>query len=99
MQLYQIVSIVNTKSSQWVWHNSADPWADPRALRSQLAAATTSTYLAGLRVHLMRLCARKARHLDVGEVIVFGVVSGPSLDVACVGAAVEERRHAERTEV
>jgi hypothetical protein len=24
------------------------------------------------------LCARKARHLDVGEVIVFGIISGPS---------------------
>jgi hypothetical protein len=42
----------------------------------------------------MRLSARKARHLDVSEVIVFGVVSGPSLDVvAGVGAAVEERGH------
>ena len=42
----------------------------------------------------MRLCARKARHLDVTLVIVFGVISCPSLDVvACVGAAVEERRH------
>ena len=40
--------------------------------------------LAGLWVHQMRLSARKARHLDVSEVIVFG--SGPSLDVvACVG--------------
>jgi hypothetical protein len=26
----------------------------------------------------MRLCARKARDLDVGEVIVFGIISGPS---------------------
>ena len=26
----------------------------------------------------MRLGARKARHLDVGEVIVFGIISGPS---------------------
>jgi hypothetical protein len=50
--------------------------------------------LAGLRVHQMRLCARKARDLDVGQVIVFGVVSSPSLDVfACVGAAVQKRRH------
>jgi len=50
--------------------------------------------LAGLRVDRMRLSARKARHLDVGEVIVFGVVSRLSLDVvARVGAAVEERRH------
>jgi hypothetical protein len=24
------------------------------------------------------LCARKARHLDVGEVIVFAIISGPS---------------------
>ena len=42
----------------------------------------------------MRLGARKARHLDVSEVIVFGVIRSPSLDVvACVGAALEERRH------
>jgi hypothetical protein len=26
----------------------------------------------------MRLCARKARHLNLGEVIVFGIISGPS---------------------
>ena len=39
----------------------------------------------------MRLGARKASHLEVSEVIVFGVICGPSLDVvACVGAAVEE---------
>ena len=42
----------------------------------------------------MRLGARKARHLDVSEVIVFGVISGPSLDVvASVGAAIQKRRH------
>ena len=42
----------------------------------------------------MRLSARKARHLDVSEVIVFGVVSRPTPDVvACVWAAVEEGRH------
>jgi hypothetical protein len=42
----------------------------------------------------VRLSGRKARHLHVGEVIVFGVISGPSLYVvACVGAAVEERQH------
>jgi hypothetical protein len=42
----------------------------------------------------MRLGAREARHLDVSEVIIIGIVSGPSLDVvACVGAAVQERRH------
>jgi hypothetical protein len=42
----------------------------------------------------MRLSERKSRHLDVGQVIVFGVVSSPSLDVfACVGAAVQKRRH------
>jgi hypothetical protein len=47
---------------------------------------------AGLRVHQMRLSARKARHLNVGEVLVFGVISDPSLDaVACVGASVGER--------
>jgi hypothetical protein len=41
----------------------------------------------------MRLGARKARRLDVSEFIVFGVISGPSLDVvACVGEAVQERR-------
>ena len=41
----------------------------------------------------MRLGARKARDLDVSEVIIFGVISDPSLDVvACVGAVVEERR-------
>ena len=45
--------------------------------------------LAGLRVDQMRLGAREARHLDVSEVIIIGIVSGPSLDVvACVGAAV-----------
>ena len=42
----------------------------------------------------MRLSARKACHLDVSEIIVFGVVSRPSLDVvAGVGAAVQEGRH------
>ena len=45
--------------------------------------------LAGLRVHQMRLGARKARHLDVSEVIIFGVIRSPSLDViASVGAAI-----------
>jgi hypothetical protein len=35
----------------------------------------------------MRLCARKARHLDVGEVIAFGIISGPSgLGSAACGA-------------
>ena len=35
----------------------------------------------------MRLYARKARHLNVSEVIVIGIVSRPRLDVvACVGA-------------
>ena len=42
----------------------------------------------------MRLYARKARHLDLGHLIVFGVISDPSLDVvAGVWAAVEEGRH------
>ena len=42
----------------------------------------------------MRLSARKARHLNVGEVLVIGVICDPSLDVvAGVGAAVEERWH------
>ena len=51
-------------------------------------------HLPALRVDQMRLSARKARHLDVSEVIVFGVVSRPTLDVvACVWAAVEEGRH------
>jgi hypothetical protein len=50
--------------------------------------------LAGLRVDQMRPCARKARHLDVGEVIIIGLISRPRLDVvACVWAAVKERRH------
>ena len=34
-------------------------------------------HLAGLRVHQIRLGARKARYLDVREVIVFGVISPP----------------------
>ena len=34
--------------------------------------------IAGLRVQQMRLCARKARHRDVGEVIVFAIISDPS---------------------
>ena len=47
-----------------------------------------------LRVHQMRLGARKARHLDVSEVIIFGVIRSPSLDViASVGAAIQKRRH------
>ena len=37
----------------------------------------------------MRLGARKARHLDVSEVIIFRVIRSPSLDViASVGAAI-----------
>jgi hypothetical protein len=49
---------------------------------------------ASLRIYQMRLGACKARHLNVGEVIVFGVISDPSLDVlACVGTAVEEGGH------
>ena len=46
--------------------------------------------LAGLWVHQMRLSARKARHLDVSEVIVFRIIRSPSLDVVARGAAVEE---------
>ena len=62
--------------------------------RKPSARVVSAQHLAGLRVDQMRLGARKARHLDVSEVIVFGVISGPSLDVVtCVGAAVEERRH------
>jgi hypothetical protein len=39
----------------------------------------------------MSLRARKARHLDVSEVIVFRIIRSPSLDVfASVGAAVED---------
>ncbi len=30
------------------------------------------------------LCARKARHLDMREVSVFGIISGPSLNVSPV---------------
>jgi hypothetical protein len=42
----------------------------------------------------MRLGACKTRHLDVSQIIVFGVISDPTLDVlACVGAVVEEPRH------
>jgi hypothetical protein len=42
----------------------------------------------------MRLSARKARYLHVGEVIVIRLIIRPSLNVvACVGAAVEEGRH------
>jgi hypothetical protein len=52
---------------------------------------------ATLRVDQMRLSARKARHLNMGQFIVFGIISGPSLDVvAGVGAAAEEGRHARR---
>jgi hypothetical protein len=40
--------------------------------------------LAGLWVDQMHLRARKARHLDVREVIVFAVISPPSLDVVAV---------------
>jgi hypothetical protein len=50
--------------------------------------------LAGLWVDQMHLRARKVRHLEVREVIVFGVICDPSLDfIARVGAAVEEGRH------
>ena len=36
----------------------------------------------------------RARHLDASEVVVLGVISGPSLDVvASVGATIQERRH------
>jgi hypothetical protein len=55
---------------------------------------TRAQHLASLRVHQMRLSAREARHLNVSEVIVFGVIGDPTLDiVVCVGTAVEERRH------
>jgi hypothetical protein len=50
------------------------------SLRAPLFVLRTQ-HLPSLRVHQMRLCARKARHLDVGE-FVFGVISGPSLDRA-----------------
>jgi hypothetical protein len=50
--------------------------------------------LAGLGIDQMRLGARKALNLNVTEVIVIRLIIRPSLDVvACVGAAVEERRH------
>ena len=49
---------------------------------------------AGLRADQIRLSARKARHLNVSEVTVFGVISRPCLNVvASVGAAVQEGRH------
>ena len=42
----------------------------------------------------MRLSARRACHLNVAAVIVFGIISRPSLDaLACVWAEVEEWRH------
>jgi hypothetical protein len=42
----------------------------------------------------MRLCARKARHLNVAAVVVLTIIHRPSLDVlACVWAAAEERWH------
>jgi hypothetical protein len=41
----------------------------------------------------MCLRARKASHLDVSEVFVFGIIRSPNLDVARVGAPIEERRH------
>jgi hypothetical protein len=52
----------------------------------QLLFVIRTQNLACLRVHQMRLGARKARHLNVSEVIVLGVISGPSL---YFGAAVE----------
>ena len=57
--------------------------------------ATWTPYAARLRVESRgACCARKTRHLDVTLVIVFGVISCPSLDLlACVGAAVEEGPH------
>jgi len=66
----------------------------PRCVNAEKPArlfVTRAQDLAGLWVNQMRLCARKARHLNVSEVIVIGIVSRPSLDVvACVGAAIEE---------
>ena len=42
----------------------------------------------------MRLGAREARHLNVGEALVSWIILSPSLDVvACIWAAVEEGRH------
>ena len=71
---------------------------NPSAFRERMVLAHLFVFrtqdLAGLRVHQMRLSAREAGHLNVSEVIVFGVISGPSLDdVASVGATIQKRRH------
>ena len=61
--------------------NPYDPSA--RCLNAQNPAhlfVLRAQNLAGPRVDQMRLGARKARHLDVSEVIVGGVVGRPSLD-------------------
>jgi hypothetical protein len=58
------------------------------ALRHYSCLATQ--HPAGLRVHQMRLCARKARHLDVGEVI-FLRISAPQARTFSAALAVEGR--------
>src|SRR5690349_9846730 len=51
-------------------------------------------HLAGLRVHQMRLSASKARHLEVAEGVLIGIISSPSLDLlTCIRATVQERGH------
>jgi hypothetical protein len=44
---------------------------------AHLIVLSRTQHLAVLRVHQMRLSARKARYLGVREVIVFGVISPP----------------------
>jgi hypothetical protein len=36
----------------------------------------------------MSLCARKARHLNVGEGVLVGIISGPTLNVVDAGAVI-----------
>jgi hypothetical protein len=65
-----------------------------RALKTLRLLVLSAQHLAGLWVHQMRLGAREARHLNVGEVIVFGIISGPSPDLLTrIGTAVKERGH------
>ena len=62
---------------------------DPRRPLSSALRVYVTEYLHDHPLQAGR--RRKASHLEVSEVIVFGVICGPSLDVvACVGAAVEE---------
>ena len=47
----------------------------PYDLGARCMSAFSGQDLSGLRVHPMPLCVRKARHLDVGEVIIIGLIS------------------------